>query len=85
VHQCWAGGAAGGTGGWASGHRGVVEELVDRAVALERTARLGSGWRLQAELLALQLPTIADKRERGMDGASGCSDDGEQRLAQKGG
>jgi hypothetical protein len=53
------------SGGW---HRGIVEELEDRAVALERTARLGSGWRLQAALLTLQLPTTADKRERGGGG-----------------
>jgi hypothetical protein len=109
----------GGTGGRASGHLGIVEELEDGAVALERTAagrrlpsvnammaasnkddavvagvttrkqqrwqldsaqrqedndtrcsprvkehtaRLGSGWRLQAVLLALQLPVTIDEQ-----------------------
>jgi hypothetical protein len=34
AHGSWAGGVAGGTGGRASGHRGVMEELEDGAVAL---------------------------------------------------
>jgi hypothetical protein len=38
AHRCWARGAVGGAGGQDSGHRGVMEELVDGAVAPERTA-----------------------------------------------
>jgi hypothetical protein len=56
AHRCWVGGAVGGTGGRASGHWGIVEELADRAMAPECTARLGSGRRLQVALLTLQLP-----------------------------
>jgi hypothetical protein len=39
AHGSWADGAAGGVVGRASGHWGVVEELTDGAVTLEKNRR----------------------------------------------